>query len=135
MFLTYKELEKSFNKKDIQSYIDKLSNKYKDKAVLFYGAGVLAELLFDQYDLSQFKTIGIADNKFMYEKGEFKNIKTVSPEEIEALTPDVIILTIYDDVQIKRFFKVYYPEIAKIPMEHILPKTLIGKFKSFVFGN
>lgn len=135
MYLTYNELEESFKHKDIQGNINKLSNKYKNKKVLLYGAGILAELLFDKYDLSGFNIISIADNKFMYEKGEFKNTKTVSPEEIEDLKPDVIILTVYDDIQMKHFFKVYYPEISQIPMEPILPKSFTGKIKRFLFGN
>lgn len=135
MYLTYTELEESFKNKDFQGYINKLSNKYKNKKVLFYGAGVLAELMFDKYDLSQFNIIGIADNKFMYQKDDFKGIKTFSPEEILGLKPDVIILNLYDDINIKHFFKVYYPEITKIPMDHILPKTFMGNIKSFLLGN
>jgi len=123
MHLTYDEFDVLFKDKDIQGYINKLSQKYKDKKVLLYGAGVFAEYILDKFDFTQFDIIGISDSKFFNQKGEFKNVKKVSPKEIINLNPDVIIATVHDFISIKNVFKSQYPEITKIPIEHVLDKN------------
>ncbi len=77
-----------------QKYIDKLSKKLKDKKVLFYGAGLSAKVLFENYDLSKFNVAGICDKKFeKTEDKEFNNFKAISPDELKNLDYDVILFT------------------------------------------
>lgn len=130
MFFTADELKEKFKNKDFQKHIDTLASQYKNKKVILYGAGVFAELLLDNYDFSKLNIIKIADSKFSKNESRFKNFQTISPDIISELNPDVIILTTYDDKKIKSFFKQYYPEITRLPIKHIIPKTFIEKLKS-----
>ncbi len=87
--------EKYFEKIEEQKYIDKLSKKLKNKKVLLYGAGICAEILFKNYDLSKLNITGISDKKFEREnEKEYKGIKTVKPNELKDLEYDVILFTL-----------------------------------------
>lgn len=126
---TYQELK---NKK-IQENINRIASKYKNKKILLFGAGVISEYLFDNYDLSSLNIIGIVDSRFSEGQPDFKNFKTFIPDKMDNLNADVILITAYDYAQIIHFLKQYYPQITKLPIEHILPTSFLGKIKT-MFG-
>lgn len=125
---------KSFiNNIKLQKNIDYLSKKYKNKRILLYGAGVFALEILNNYDLSKLNIIGISDKIFWNDNNNFNDYKTFSPEQIKLINPDVIIITAFDYLRIKKFFKTYYPAFNSIKTEHILPKNFLQRILIPIF--
>lgn len=125
--LSTEDFKKKIYSKSFENHINTLKRKYRNQKVIFYGAGVFAEVVFDTYDLSDLNIIGIADGKFIVKKENFKSIPALTPYEIEKANPDVIIITTYNYFVIRRYFNSYFPTLNLIKMEHIWPKTFIQK--------
>ena len=89
---------------DEQKYIDKLAKKYKDKKILIYGAGTIAEHIFNNYDLSKLNIVAVSDKKYS-STSKYKGYLALSPNEIKNLNPDVILFTLYNNKIVKRYFK------------------------------
>ena len=89
-----------FTEVNEQKHINKLVNRYKNKKILLYGAGLTANVLLKNYDLSKFNIIGIADRKFNNDSEEFFGIKTISPENLNQYQFDTIIFTmkLYENI-------------------------------------
>ena len=86
---------------DEQKYIDKLAKKYKDKKILIYGTGTIAEHLFDNYDLSKLNIIAVSDKKYS-STSNYKGYVAIPPEDITTLNPDVILFTLYNYKPVKK---------------------------------
>ena len=89
---------------DEQKYIDKLAKKYKGKKILIYGAGTIAEHIFDNYDLSKLNIIAVSDKKYS-STSKYKDYIAIPPEDITDLNPDVILFTLYNYKSVKKDFK------------------------------
>lgn len=84
-----------FNKVDEQKYLDKLAQKYNDKKVLLYGAGMLTKVLLENYNLSKFNIIGVSDKRFeRSNEKEFMGLKTILPDDIKNLDYDAILFAL-----------------------------------------
>ena len=71
-----------------------------------YGAGIVAQTLIEQYDLSKFNIVGISDKK--YEKVEdsiFYSIKPIPFEKIKDFDYDVILFTLKMHKKVKKSLK------------------------------
>ncbi len=107
-FIRYKkEWEDYFQAVNEQKYLDDLSEKLKNKKVLLYGAGLISNVLLENYDLSKLNIVGICDKKFEKENREefFYNLKTYSPNELKNLDFDVILFTLKEFEKIKQILK------------------------------
>lgn len=124
---TISEIEKVLEKKNLQKYIDKLAQKYEGKKILAYGTGLMSELVLDKYDISKLNIIGFSDSKYLYQKEDFRGYKTFSPDEIQEINPDIILVFVYYDYLIKEFIDVYYPEIKKITLVPLVERNFIEK--------
>lgn len=83
------------DKIDEKKYIKKLEKKYRKKKILLYGAGTTAEVILENYDLSEFNIIGISDQKFeKTNETNFHNIKTIKPSELNNYHFDTILFTL-----------------------------------------
>lgn len=129
MYKSKDELKKYLEDKNLQQYIDKLAKKYKGKKVLGYGTGLLANVVLDNYDVSKLNIIGFADSKYLYEEESFRGCETFSPDKIQEINPDVILIFVYEDDVIRDFFEDNYSEI-NIPMIHIIKRTFLEKIKN-----
>ena len=88
----WKEYLEKINEK---AYIKTLSEKLKGKKVLLYGAGLSAQTLLENYDLSGFNITGISDKRFENtEENLFYNIKTIPPGKLKEYDFDVILFTL-----------------------------------------
>jgi len=89
------EWQKYFEKIKEQKYINKLVKKIKNKKVIIYGAGIIAEVLLDKYDLSGLNIIGIADKRFeRTNETEFYNLKAIRPDELKNYDFDTILFSL-----------------------------------------
>lgn len=89
-----------------QKQIDKLAKKYKDKKIVFYGAGVYAKALIETYDLSKISVIGISDQKFG--KGSANlcfGYKTIAIDELKKMDFDLLVLLVQEYKMIKKSLK------------------------------
>ena len=91
---------------DEQKYIDKLAKKLKNKKILLYGAGLTAEVILKNFDLSKINIIGVSDRKFEDDsEGEFCEIKKIKPSEMKTLDYDAILFTMKLYEKIAKSFK------------------------------
>ena len=89
-----------------QKHINNLTKKLKNKKVLLYGAGMVAEVLIDKYDLSGLNIVGISDKKFEKDNSDiWHNIKTINPQKIKEIDFDIILFTLKEHANIERYFK------------------------------
>ena len=78
-----------------QKYINTLTNKLQDNTILLYGAGIISEVLINNFDLSKLNIIGISDKKFeRTDEKEFMGIKAVKPSELKNTDFDTILFTL-----------------------------------------
>lgn len=131
---SYDELKNMLESLKFQNHINNLTKKYKNKKIVLYGAGLLADVIFDNYDLSGLNIISVADSKYVYEKESYRNYNTSSPDEIEELNPDLILISILEDIKVRKFFQTYYPNLMKFKMKNILNKGFVAKIKAVLFG-
>ncbi len=102
------DLKAYLEENDISKQIKKLAKKCRGRKVVFYGAGEFFYLIKDNNDLSDFDVVGIADLKFCTNPEENKTeYKTMIPNDLKTESYDVIIITLYNDLQV-------LPHIEKI---------------------
>ena len=84
-----------FNVINEQKYIDKLAKKYKNKKILLYGAGLVSDVLFENFDMSKLNIVGISDKRFEgFNEEKYFEIKTYKPDEIKDLDFDILLVAL-----------------------------------------
>ncbi len=74
-------------------YLNKLYEKTKNKRVLVYGAGILADEFFQSNNISNLNIIGVADKKYTDRNGlKFHNFPAYPPEEITNMNYDTLLV-------------------------------------------
>lgn len=130
---TYEELKEWLEGKKFQKRIDSLAKKHKGKKVLLYGAGILASVIADNYNLEGLDIIGVADKRFIGGEGTFHNFKEVDVSSIADCKFDVILLATYNSYDVKAFLKEHVlPELKKVAIEPFVAKNFKEKFSEFL---
>ena len=94
-------LKNYLEQNSVDKQIAKLAKKCKNKKVVFYGAGDFFYTLKENYDLSKFNVVGIADLKFTTNPEENKtNFPTLVPNDLKTADYDAIIITLLNDLPI-----------------------------------
>ena len=62
---------KYYNEVKAQKQIDKLTKKYKNKKIVIYGAGIMSEILFKNFDLSKLNIVAICDKNTKQQMNNF----------------------------------------------------------------
>lgn len=134
MYSTKQELKLWLDKKNIQKNIDALSKTLKDKKVIIYGAGILSELIFENYDLSKVNIIAVADRKFFSVDDKFMGYKGINPIDLPDLEFDGVLIAVYNDSDVKWTLKEEILEDfgKKVIIESIVKKSFIEKVKDFI---
>jgi len=128
----YSNLKNWLANRDVQKRVDQLAQKYKNRKIIIYGAGLLAEVLFDNYDLSGLDVIAVADMKFDAESIDFKSYKAIHPCEIIRLKPDTIFLAARASCPIKIYLDDFiFPMTGKIRVETLIKKSFKEKINDF----
>lgn len=92
--------KKYYEEVKAQKQINKLAKKYKNKRVVVYGAGIMSEILFQNYDLSKLNIIAICDKKYETINSQFFNIKTIKPKDLQEINCDVILVLLLQEIQV-----------------------------------
>ena len=95
-----------YKKVKAQKQINKLAKKYRNKKIIVYGAGIMADTLFKNYDISKLNIIGVCDKKFeTSENKTFFSYTGFPPSEIKNLDFYVILVLLLQDFEIIEFLK------------------------------
>lgn len=125
------------NKKKAQTAIDKIANGYEGKKIVLYGADLFTGDLFRNYDLSKLNIIGIADESFRKDcQGDYYSYKKFAPEDLLENDFDLLLITAYDDTEIKKYLKndLFQGEERKIQIKTLIRLNLLEYVKEVVSG-
>lgn len=106
--------------------LEELNEKYKNKKVLLYGAGLYLDSILNNYKLN-LDIIGLSDRKFS-ETGSYRGYRTYPPDKINELNFDIMLVTTQNFQIIKNSFNDLDKEII-----HIAPS--VDKKAQFVQKN
>lgn len=95
------------------------------KKILFYGAGLFAEEMFNNLDITKLNVVGVCDKKFSTEKSEtFYGLKTYAIEELSNLDYDVLFLSVSSPQYFKKILK----------SQKIFKSAVIRSFEEYTFA-
>ncbi|HNW26104.1 MAG TPA: glycosyltransferase [Candidatus Gastranaerophilaceae bacterium] len=118
-----------------QKQINKLARKYKNKKIVLYGAGIYCKTLFENYDLSNLNIVAVADRGFKNEENKnFFNLNCILPKDLKEFDCDLILLGVYDTLQIFDYLQDQLLVGSKNSQIKILPiveDTVISRIKNF----
>jgi len=123
--------------KDAQKIIDKYALEYSDKKIILFGAELFAGDLFRHYDLSKLNILGVADRAFeKHPEGDYYGYKKFSPLDLLEIDFDLLLITEYDDVDIKEYLKseLLQGEEVKFKVKTLIKLNIIEYIKGTVNG-
>lgn len=93
--------------------------KYKTKKIAFWGASMFIRNFFNKYKVKNKNIIGIIDKDSTKQGDKYSSYTIYSPDEIENLNPDIIIISIINfsyerQKEIKNYIKTHYKKRIKI---------------------
>lgn len=133
---------KFLNENDFQKRIDSLAKKYKGKRIILYGAGIISDVLTNNFDISSLNIIGISDIKFeLKNESETQNCtdyKIIKPSEIIKNKPDVVLIFLQEYFRAEDYFKkelmpkygkFKYDSVLKISIFSFIKYKIVTKFR------
>lgn len=109
-------------------------NKYKGKKIVAYGAGINAKDILEKFDFSALNILAFADTKFHSSNGIFHEYKTIPPDKIKNMDPDIILIFVYNDFAVKEYLKKNFPELDNTKKVSIRDKNILDKLKLYFCG-
>ena len=104
--IKYEDYLNYFYSIDLQKKINKLAQKYKNKPIMIYGAGMIAKCIMENFDLFGLNIIGVYDKIFKDKDNEkFFGYNTYSNKFINKIDAKVCFLFILKTKDIKKEFK------------------------------
>ena len=86
-----------FKEINAQKQINILAKKYKNKKIVIYGAGIMARVLFENFDLSNLNILFVCDKKFSNKSEKFYSYNTIPPNELKNIDFDVLLIILRDE--------------------------------------
>lgn len=122
-------------KKNAQEVIDKLTGIYKDKKIVLYGVNLFTCDLFKNYDLSKLNIIGISDRVFIDDHDfEYCGYKKIKATELPQVDFDVLLISAYDDTDVKAFLKKDLLKNKKIKIRTLIRMNFFEYVKGLING-
>ena len=129
----YEKFKTYLESTNFQERINKLAKKYKNKKIIIYGAGVLFQVICDNYDLSGLNIVAVSDKKFKKEEvfytKEHHNYRAISPFLLEDMDFDLIIVANYNPLRLIKYLKTDMFYDTKITAVPFVKKGLRESFK------
>lgn len=131
--MNYDEILEYLKKKKLQSRINKLAKKYKDKRIIIYGAGLFFTVISENFNLSGLNIVAISDKKFKTEE-EYKGLKAIPVSSINKSSFDVMIIATFEPENIEENFKKeFYSKYGKfdiVSFDNYTFKEFISEVKA-----
>jgi len=124
-------------KKKAQKVIDETAEKYKDKKIVLYGADLFTGDLFRNYDISNLKVLGVADKTFQDNAdGDYYGYKKFGPSDLLESDFDILLITAYDDTEIKEYLKkdLFQGEEIKFKIKTLIKLNIFEYIKELLNG-
>lgn len=125
-------------KKKAQNVIDKFAKTYENNKIVLFGADLFTGDLFRNYDLSALNIIGIADESFKNnQNGDYYGYKKISPYDLPETEFDILLITAYDDLDIKDFVKnnVFKDKEIKFKIKTLVKMNFFEYVKAVLNGD
>ena len=118
-------------KYNFEKRLEELKTKLKDKKVLFYGGGLLFELICHYFDLSSLNIIGVVDKKCHNTKlsEQICGYKLYSPKQILELNPDYVAITTRRVIPIAENLYFNYLKNTNIKLISLVKRNFIDTLK------
>jgi hypothetical protein len=104
MGIVYNEILEECENNKLQKRIDELAQKYKNKNIVLYGAGIFLDVIFQNYNLSALNIVAVSDIKFQ-EKTNCQNLPGIHPSQINQYSPSIVLITAQKTAIIEDFFQ------------------------------
>lgn len=91
--------------KEFKKRLEFLKNKYKNKKIVFYGAGLLAEHFVNNTDLSGFDIAGFVDNNINKKGEKCGSYDIFHLSDLKNLKPELIVVTMLNTSGIDLYLK------------------------------
>jgi len=112
--ITREEITDYLKQINFQKRIDKLAKKHQNKTIMLYGAGLLFDIIYNNYDLSKLNIVGIADQKFSAEKKEAFGYCAYHSLIFPEFKPDITLMALMDCNLAEEYFENYlYPSFGR----------------------
>ncbi len=105
--IKYEDYLNYFYAVDLQSKINKLTQKYKNKPIIIYGAGIISKCIIENFDLSGLNIMGVCDRIFKEEENKkFFCYNTYSNKSLDEIDAKICFLFILKTKEVKKEFKI-----------------------------
>lgn len=107
-----------------EKYFNILKKKLKNKKIVIYDSGVLFQLINSLYDLKDLNIIAISDVCFCEHKENerFLGYKVCSPDEIDSLNPDIVLVATKKYIEIAKNLYENFLENKRIKIRSLVKK-------------
>lgn len=120
-FFSNKNWEEVFSTLNFDKHYEKLCHKLKNKKVLMYGAGIMFDYFYQNYDMGKLNIVGISDKKFALDKlDKYNNYKLFAPNELIEQDIDTIIISTVYPVSVRNFLKYQIYKNKRMPKIYFL---------------
>ena len=94
-------------KNNFKKHLKNINKKLQNKSIVIYGAGILFEVIKNNYDLAGLNIIGISDRKFdeNQEGHDFLGYKIIPFAKIASLNPDYVLVSVLKSLDIVEDFE------------------------------
>jgi len=118
---TKQKVAKLLKKHNFQNRINQLAKKFQNKKIFLYGAGMVFDVINENFDLSGLEIVGIADKKFS--KPEvYQGYQAFSSKDFLEQKPDIILTCMLEKKIAENYFiKDLFPVYGYFPFEHFIP--------------
>lgn len=91
---------------NVKRQLKSLARQYKNKKIVVYGAGLMSNLLFENYDLSLLNIVAVCDKKFVKSTEEkYYGYQAISPNDLKTYDFDAVLVLILNDTEVVDYLK------------------------------
>ena len=118
---------------DAERQLKKLARQYKNKKIIVYGAGLMSNVLLENYDLSELNIVAFCDAKFTNNDEKYFSYNTIAPQELANAEFDVLLINVFRWEDIENNTK--FSQFIGTKNEDVIVKRLLSPTLKFILKN
>lgn len=118
---------------DAKQQLKKLAKQYKNKKIVVYGAGLMSNVLLENYDLSELNIVAFCDSKFVNSDEKYFSYSAINPKELASIDFDVLLINVYCWQDIENNTK--FSQLIGTKNENVIVKRLFFTTLKFLLKN